>query len=285
MPSRHFTIRVEKSKKVVVGEEDAVPEAAPSSRVPQSPSPVPACSETYADIVNRYAPEELGKDPELRTLLQGAAAPSTSALHWSCRRIEDMLTRDRTSMAETLEKQEQAHREDRALHQQEKHSLTMELADANRKILALQDAASKRETEDAQARRRLEDSLKAHAETQAQLEESRKAHSDTSVLLDDMFHRVERMGRMIDESHATALRTQADYSVLQARMFEREAEYEKRQDELRTAQRQLDQKTRETTAEVNRLRQQRDGVRRTLQGVRREMECPICLGERMIARV
>ncbi|RPD70737.1 hypothetical protein L226DRAFT_525812 [Lentinus tigrinus ALCF2SS1-7] len=143
----------------------------------------------------------------------------------------------------------------------------MELADANRKILALQDAASKRETEDAQARRRLEDSLKAHAETQAQLEESRKAHSDTSVLLDDMFHRVERMGRMIDESHATALRTQADYSVLQARMFEREAEYEKRQDELRTAQRQLDQKTRETTAEVNRLRQQRDGVRRTLQAI------------------
>ncbi|RPD73845.1 hypothetical protein L226DRAFT_523916 [Lentinus tigrinus ALCF2SS1-7] len=159
-------------------------------------------------------------------------------------------------MAETLEKQEQTHREDRALHQQEKHSLTMELADANRKIPALQDAASKRETENAQACRRLEDSLKAHAETQAQLEESRKAHSDTSVLLDDMFHRVERMGRMIDESHATALRTQADYSVLQARMFEREAEYEKRQDELRTAQRQLDQKTRETTAEVNRLHQQ-----------------------------
>ncbi|RPD67890.1 hypothetical protein L226DRAFT_527586 [Lentinus tigrinus ALCF2SS1-7] len=133
----------------------------------------------------------------------------------------------------------------------------MELTDATCKILTLQDTASKRETEDTQVCHCLEDSLKAHTETQAQLEKSRKAHSDTSVLLDDMFHRVECMGRMIDKSHATALRTQANYAVLQTRMFEREAEYEKQQDELRTAQRQLDQKTRETTTEVNCLCQQR----------------------------
>ncbi|RPD52443.1 hypothetical protein L227DRAFT_617806 [Lentinus tigrinus ALCF2SS1-6] len=159
--------------------------AVPLSHVPQSPSPVPTCSETYADIMNHYAPEE---------------------------------------------------------------------------ILTLQDTASKRETEDTQVCHCLEDSLKAHTETQAQLEKSRKAHSDTSVLLDDMFHRVECMGRMIDKSHATALRTQANYAVLQTRMFEREAEYEKQQDELRTAQRQLDQKTRETTTEVNCLCQQRETV-------------------------
>ncbi|RPD67737.1 hypothetical protein L226DRAFT_576994 [Lentinus tigrinus ALCF2SS1-7] len=39
-----------------------------------------------------------------------------------------------------------------------------------------------------------------------------------------MFHWVEHMGRMIDESHATALCTQADYAVLQTCMFEHKAE-------------------------------------------------------------